>query len=320
MLWIRLPLEMVTDHVNVWALDDGAGWTLVDTGLDTPGAHAALGRALATPRMAGKPVTRVIATHHHPDHVGQVARFSAAGAELWTTRSAWLNARMLHLDARDGIGPETEVFWRRAGMAEDQLARLAAHSAESLWRHVGPLPPSYRRIAAGDEIVAGGRRWHVATGHGHAPEHAVLFSLDDDLVIGGDQMLPSISANIGVLASEPEADPIGEWLDSLHAMAALAEERHLVLPGHGLVYRGLPLRLEQMIARRRSGLDRLRGLLGAGVRTVPECFPALYRRPITDELFTLALSEAVAHLNHLARRGQARRDTGADGLWRWSAV
>lgn len=320
MLWIRLPLDMVTDHVNVWALDEGDGWTLVDTGLDTPECRAALGQALASPLMAGRPVRRIIATHHHPDHVGQVARFAAAGAELWTTRTAWLNARMLRLDVRDSIGPETEAFWRRAGMADDQLARRAVHSAESLWHHVGPLPAGYRRIAAGDEIVAGGRRWHIVTANGHAPEHAVLFSLDDDLVIGGDQMLPSISANIGVLASEPEADPIGEWLDSCRAMAAVAEDRHLVLPGHGLVYRGLPVRLEQMIARRESGLGRLRELLRGGTRTVPGCFPALYRRPITDELFTLALSEAVAHLNHLVRRGEARRDTGADGVWRWSAL
>ena len=35
-LWMRLPLPMALDHVNVYALEDGDGWTLVDTGFDTP--------------------------------------------------------------------------------------------------------------------------------------------------------------------------------------------------------------------------------------------------------------------------------------------
>ncbi len=34
-LWMRLPLPMALDHVNVYALDDGDSWTLVDTGIDT---------------------------------------------------------------------------------------------------------------------------------------------------------------------------------------------------------------------------------------------------------------------------------------------
>ena len=31
-LWMRLPLPMALDHVNVYALDDGDGWTVIDSG------------------------------------------------------------------------------------------------------------------------------------------------------------------------------------------------------------------------------------------------------------------------------------------------
>ena len=31
--WIRMPLPYALDHINLWVLDDGAGWALVDTGV-----------------------------------------------------------------------------------------------------------------------------------------------------------------------------------------------------------------------------------------------------------------------------------------------
>ncbi|NAZ18182.1 MBL fold metallo-hydrolase, partial [Glutamicibacter soli] len=100
-----------------------------------------------------------------------------------------------------------------------------------------------------------GREWAVHMGDGHAPEHATFWSLDDDLVLGGDQLLPSISPNLGVYPTEPDADPVGEWLRSCRRFAELAQPRHLVLPGHKLPFTGLPDRLGQLIENHTSALD-----------------------------------------------------------------
>ena len=70
-------------------------------------------------------------------------------------------------------------------------------------------------------IRFGGRDWDVRIGNGHAPEHATFWSRDCDLVIGGDQLLATISPNLGVYATEPEADPVGDWLDSCERPRAL---------------------------------------------------------------------------------------------------
>ena len=40
-LWLRMPLPMRLDHVNCYALDDGDGWTIVDTGFDSRRTRAA---------------------------------------------------------------------------------------------------------------------------------------------------------------------------------------------------------------------------------------------------------------------------------------
>jgi len=151
---------------------------------------------------------------------------------------------------------------------------------------------------------------------GHAPDHATLWSLDDDLVLGGDQLLPSISPNIGVYATEPEADPLADWFEACARLAGPATEAQLVLPGHKLPYRGLPGRLRELAANHERALDRLLDHL-AEPRVAVDCFPPLFKRTIGPETYTLALVEAVAHLNHLLARGLATRARRADGAWLW---
>jgi len=320
-LWLRLPLPMALDHVNIYALDEGDGWTIVDAGLDTPESRAGWRAALAGP-LAGKPVRRVLLTHYHPDHVGLAGWFMARhGAALWTTRTSWLMARMLILDVHDRPLPETLDFWRAGGMPEAELARRAARRPFNFADIAHPLPLGYRRIVEGQEITAGGRRWRVRMGAGHAPEMATLWSLDDRLVLGADQLLQRISPNIGVHASEPGADPLRDWFESCARLAAHASDDHLVLPGHDLPYTGLPARMAQLVGNHDGALDRLRAHLSRP-RTAWDCFEVLFRREVGEGQAMLALAEAVAHLNHLHARGEVVSEPREDGavLWRMAGA
>lgn len=317
-LWLRLPLPMTLDHVNVYALADADGWTLVDTGVDARITRAAWAEALAGP-LAGRRVARVLVTHHHPDHVGLAGWFQAQGAELLIPRTAWLYARMLRLDVQPRPEPELLAHWRGAGMDPDLLARRAAERPYNFADFVAPLPPGFTRIAEGQVLRLAGRRWQLRMGDGHAPEQATLWSLDDLLVIGADQLLPGISANIGVHATEPGADPLAEWLVSCRRFQTLARPDHLVLPGHKLPYTGLPHRLTRMVAEHLDALDRLRAHLAARPCTAVETFPVLFSRPIGEGDYSLALVEALAHLNHLLHRGEVMRES-RDGVWWWHAA
>jgi glyoxylase-like metal-dependent hydrolase (beta-lactamase superfamily II) len=319
-LWLRLPLPMALDHVNAWALDDrlhgGDGWTVVDPGMHTPRTVAAWEQALAGP-LAGARVARVIVTHYHPDHIGMAGWFQARGAELVTPRLGWMTARMLVLDVQDRPLPQTLAFWRRAGMPAADLAARAGQRPFNFADVVAPLPPGFTRLSDGDTLRVGGRDWHVLFGQGHAPDHAVLWAADGTLVLGGDQLLPGISANLSVYAAEPAADPVGEWMAATRAFQPRATGAELVLPGHKLPFTGLPLRLTQMIANHDGALARLHDHLSLP-RTAVQCFAPLFAREIAPDTYVMALGEAVAHLNHLARTGQALAEPGPDGadLWR----
>ncbi|MGR3660008.1 MAG: MBL fold metallo-hydrolase [Paracoccaceae bacterium] len=315
-LWFRLPLPMALDHVNIFALDDGDSWTVIDTGLDTRKTRAIWETVLDGP-LKGKPVKRVIVTHHHPDHIGLAGWFQTHyGAELVTTRTAWLMARMLVLDEHPEPTLETTTFWRRAGMSATMLEARQGERPFNFCDVVAPLPLGFQRIVEGDRISIAGRDWTIRMGNGHAPEHATFWADDDSIVLGGDQLLPSISPNLGVYATEPMADPVADWMESCERLLQYANDDQLVLPGHKLPFTGLPFRMRQLIDNHHSALDRLLEYLETP-HTAVECFIVLFKRKIGEAVYGLALVEAMAHVNHLYHLGEVTRTLRSDGAWVW---
>lgn len=310
--WARLPVPGSLKHINVWALDDGDGIALVDTGLAIPDARDAWEKLFAGP-LAGRPVTRVLCTHFHPDHIGLAGWLTERfGVRLWMTRGEWLYARMLTADVRDAPPPEAIAYWRAAGWSEERIAAEAEKGWGRFAAAVSPVPMAMARMRDGDVVRIGARSFRVVVGSGHSPEHACLVDEAGGVMIAGDQVLPRITSNVSLSLSEPEADPLGEWLDSIEKLRALPDL--LVLPSHGEPFRGLHARLDALAEGHHGRLEALHELLAAPRRAV-DCFPVLFGRRIEDRSMGLATGEAMAHLRWLEARGRAVREERGSVFW-----
>lgn len=317
-LWMRLSMPLSLNHINVYAVEDGDGWVLVDTGLNLPDTRARWDALLAGP-LGGRPVTRVICTHMHPDHIGLAGWLcERLDAPLVMTRVEYVTGRMLLADTGQPAPQAAVEFYHAAGWDETQLDRYRREFGQ-FGRAVSPMPAGYIRMREGDRIPIGGQDWLVVVGEGHSPEHACLWREADGVVLGGDQILPRISSNVSVWPTEPHADPLGDWLASLERMKTVFPDEVLVLPSHGEPFHGVQARLDALIRGHMAGLTRLERALKTPKRAV-DVFPALFARPVGDGVRGMATGESVAHLNYLTQRGRARRTEDADGVHWWTAT
>jgi len=303
--WTRSPVPGSLNHINLWILEDEGGVALVDCGLDIPPAREAWEALFAGP-LAGRAVTRLIVTHFHPDHLGLAGWLSERFAvRLWMTRGEWLFARMLTADVRDSPPAEALAYWRSAGWSEGRIAAEAEKGWGRFAAMVSPVPVSFVRLQEGDVLRVGAAEWRVVIGSGHSPEHACLVDHARKVMIAGDQVLPRITSNVSLSLSEPEADPLGDWLDSIAKLRALPDDL-LVLPSHGEPFTGLHARLDSLAEGHRGRLDALHAHLAEPRRAV-DCFSVLFGRKIEDGSLGLATGEALAHLRRLEVEGRAVR-------------
>jgi glyoxylase-like metal-dependent hydrolase (beta-lactamase superfamily II) len=314
-LWIRLKVPILARHVNLWALEDGNGWTIVDTGVhDEP--TIATWRSLLKGPLGGRPIKRVLVTHMHRDHSGMAGCLTRQfDCSLWMTRLEYLEC---HVARTNGLAPITEQFlnfYRSAGWSDEALERVEErHDAFSA--QICPLPANYRRIRHGDRIDIGGREWIVIVGTGHTAEHACLHCPELNIFISGDQVLPRISSNISVLPLEPEANPVADWYASLAKLRDEVPADVLVLPSHNECFFGVHRRLEQLTRHMHQAIDRLRQRLAQPAR-IMDCMEPLFGRAIDESnaaLVVVATGEAVACLNFIMQSGGAVRHFDADGV------
>ncbi|QEY62949.1 MBL fold metallo-hydrolase [Metapseudomonas lalkuanensis] len=313
--WTRLPLPISLEAINVWLLAEDGGHAVVDTGISSEDSVAIWEELLAGPLSVGG-LTRVLTTHLHPDHVGMAGWLTRrTGCRLWMTRLEYLLCRMLAGDSGRAAPDEALDFFRRAGWDDQALAAYCRRFG-SFGRMLSPLPESYRRIREGELVRIGKYDWEVVVGTGHSPEHACLYDAHRKLLISGDQVLPRISSNVSVHFTEPDADPLGDWLHSLGKLRRRVPDDVLVLPSHNEPFQGLHARLNQLEADVFDALERLKQGLKEPRRAV-DVFPLLFSAKLRADdptQLTLATGEAIAHLNHLLMRGEVRVSTDERGV------
>lgn len=311
--WVRMPLPFSLAWINLWLIQDDGGWALVDTGIATEQTRE-LWRTVFEEALQGQRITKVICTHMHPDHVGLAGWITRKfDCPLLISRLEYVTCRMLVADTGREAPEDGVRFYRGAGWDEDNLDSYRVRFG-GFGKAVSRLPDSFVRLSDGDTIRIGPHDWRIVTGNGHSPEHVCLWQPELKVLISGDQVLPRISSNVSVFPTEPQADPLSDWLASCAKLRDGLPADLLVLPAHNEPFYGLHDRMSELIDGHERALARVLKRVQQSPRRAVDLFTALFGRAIGPDLIGMATGESIAHLNCLVSRGLVARRTAADGV------
>jgi glyoxylase-like metal-dependent hydrolase (beta-lactamase superfamily II) len=295
---IPVPIPFELKEVNLYLIDAGDGFVLVDTGVATDEAFSAVERGLRAHGLAFSDLSTIVVTHFHSDHAGQAGRIrKLSGAPI--VMSA-IDAAII-AEFHDGSPAEPREFFlthgapRVLGAAFQAIIPSFSHLMGRFLADV--TVEGGDRIGSGREIVA------LLT-PGHTPGHLSLLLPDEGVLLAGDHVLPHVSPNIG-RHSRGDPDPLRSFLGSLDVVRRTAPRR--ILPAHGPVIEAPGSRIDELVEHHRKRLDHVFSVTRSTGSTVWDVAGEVFgeqREPLNA---WLAFSESLAHLEYLVAEGVLRR-------------
>lgn len=300
--WLRMPLPMSLNHINLYLIRDDDGWTVIDTGIRGPETRD-IWLEIFSDKLDNLPVKQIICTHMHPDHTGQAGFLHQYWqAPLLMSYSEYYQARVMVSQMQGGDHWQMSEHYLRNGIEESFMEEMRdARSNFTPQPEDHPMPASFVRLVDEQKLTLGGTEWQVITGTGHSPEHVCLFSEERRILISGDQVLPIITSNVSVHPTEPQANPMQGWLGSHEKLKRLLPKDPLVLPAHNLPFYGLHERLDQLISHHEERMLIIEKACQSPQKGV-DLLPLLFDRELEGMTRLMALGECVAHIHCLMSR------------------
>lgn len=311
--WVRVPLPIALDHINLWLLRDGDEWVIVDSGFDALVCQQVWDTVFAT-FISAQSVNRIIITHYHPDHIGLAAWLAhRCDCPILITRGELERYRGMVDRDEQGYSELARSFIGEFGFSQKFVDLYQQFfSVENKDDETRVQVDQCQIIADGDHITIDGQEWKVVMGNGHSPEHACLYNAAKNVLISGDQVISRISSNISVYVANRGGNPLRDWLNSCEKLKTLIPEDALILAAHQEPFVGVVPRLQQLIDDHHAQLNKLR-LSSTQSSTVREMTDVLFDRKLSDPEVLMAASETLAHINYLLHRNELTKTIRPDG-------
>lgn len=312
---VRLPLPFALNIVNCYLLRDADGWTMLDTGLNTPPAQAAWDAAFDALGITAQDITQIILTHVHPDHYGMAGYFQSLAAPdavplvIMSPREAEL-ARLLW----EGEGKQAKAFDKflaACGLPIDMIQTVVT-SLGSTGEMTYPHPTRIETLTPGDSITIGKRTFQSIHAPGHSDGQLIFYDPADKLLLSGDHVLMKITPNIG-LWPDTEPDPLGRFMASLESLRSL--DVRLAFPGHKALITDWRGRLDELLHHHALRLEHTLAAIQGGATVYDASLKVFNSLTFTPHEWRFAMVETLAHLEYLRLRGKVRQESAENGLW-----
>tara|TARA_B110000438_G_scaffold300088_1_gene351675 strand:- start:13939 stop:14985 length:1047 start_codon:yes stop_codon:yes gene_type:complete len=310
--WLRMPLPIALNHINLWLLEGKNGWTIIDSGMANDESKEVWINLFET-LFKGKSLEKLLITHMHLDHSGLAGWLSDHwNLDPYFTEKEYQETQILS----EGIEKSQEFialdFYKSCGYDDASIKRYLERVSYRKTL-VTPLNRGYNRIRDKEIITLGDHEWEIMIATGHSPEHACLYSKENNIFVCGDVLLPRITPNISVRPFHAESNPLNDWINSLKEIKERVPDDALILPSHGYPYYGAHKRIDSIVE---DHMDKLKSLhkFCKHSKNVIEVFPALFANEINENALILAVGESLAHLNYLIGEGKMEMKKNSDGV------
>lgn len=319
----RIPLPLPGDAlraVNVYALEDEGGITLIDAGQAVPEARQRLTAGLRELGAELGDIRRLLVTHVHRDHYTQAITLRQQfGTPVSLGLGEAASLRLLRDPSRGSIATQMAVL-DLCGAAP--LIELLVHERMNTEPLGGVYEDPDDWLDAESRFLGSGRLQAIPT-PGHTQGHVAFMESAARLFFAGDHVLPHITPSIGF---EPAVavNPLGDYLASLARVRELPDA--MLLPAHGPPAPSVHVRIDELVSHHEVRLRATTGAVESGRHTPYEVAGGL-RWTRREREFTeldpfnrmLATTECKAHLDLLASQGQLLR-TEDQGVMRYTVT
>ena len=317
--WLTMPLPFALDHVNIWVLQSDDDVVVIDTGIDNqtirdlwqhqltdfPGGNAG---ANSHPGAAESCQRRLLITHYHPDHAGLSGWLAQqlGASEVYFHAQEYVLAERTRAATDATVREESAKWYRSHGLADSIIEAMGARG-NSYRRIVAELPARFTALQHGDMVRVGRQEWQVIVAGGHAPAMLCLYNAASQVLIAADHILPRITPNVSLSWYSTTQDPLSQFLEAFERFSELPPDT-LVLPSHGLPFRGLHTRIEQLLQHHHERLEEVCTLCKTP-KTAAELLPFMFRPDLDAHQMMFAMGEALAHLRYLEVRERLLPET-----------
>ena len=298
---VTMPLPWALDHTHCYAIEAPEGWTIIDTGLGTPGTVRRWTEAL---ELLGNPhIHRILVTHYHPDHVG-CAGLLADLVEPDEIVMGRIDAALCH-----GAWVDMDIEGVYDHMHGNGMSpEMAREAADDEGNSPVSIPNPTLLVDEDDVIRLGDEDFRVLHLPGHADGHIALLGVDSGRMFGGDVILSKISPNVGRW-EDTAFDPLGRYFETLERLAELSPA--IVHGGHRAPVEDVPGRAREIRAMHDERLLIAHAALQDGAVSAMDVATVIWPDGHGMHERRFALVEALAHVERLVADGRATMS--ADG-------